>query len=113
MSFLNESLKIESAVKEGGYSVPLSISNGDSAKFEFYNPSNTTVAPNRIPDGTWPGIITDEELGEFYYDIPENILDEIGDWVIQPYIIKDGTRQTGQPYCHTVTAKGLGCGFGS
>lgn len=102
MSFENETLRINSSFKESGVRVSLPI--GSSAFFEYFIPSNITT----VPDDQWEATISDPDLGDFFYDVLNDIL-TVGTWRIQPYIIKDGNRHTGDIFCLEIEALGGSC----
>lgn len=102
MSFENESLRINSAVKDNNFIVELP--DGSAAKFKYFIPGNDTTTE----DGVWDAIIEDEAEGTFYYDVPEDVLTP-GEWRTQPFVIVGGRTYHGNPDCFEIDEIGLPC----
>ncbi len=83
-------------------------------RFQLTTDVNVTGALCQIkhkkPDGTealWSGIISDADIGVFYYDIQSGDLDQSGDWIMWAHVtFEDLTYAPGEPTTVEVYSEG-------
>ena len=100
---INDPLRINSVAKIGGVVTDIT---GEEAFFDYFKPDNATGTP----DGTYTAVVVVGTDGEFYYDILQDTLNEVGAWKFQPSFTYSGdTYHEQNPTCHNIVAKGASC----
>lgn len=105
---INQALKIRATFKNR-YTKQIIDITGGSVSFGYFKPSNQTTEYS----GTWSGAVEDGESGIGYYDIPNNVLDELSvlgspelNWRIDAIVTIDGNTYTADAI--EIFVKGLG-----